>query len=122
MISFSNTKLVGRLGKDPDVRSTQNGKRVATLSVAVGLGYGDNRQTEWYTVVAWEKTAEFIENHLHKGDIVYVDGIFRSREWVTKDGENRRVFEIQARDVQGIYDTKNSGYEEITGDDGSLPF
>ncbi len=126
MISFSNTKIVGRLGKDPDIRETKNGKKVASLSIAVDIGWGAKRTTQWYNAVVWEGSADYAEDHLHKGDIVYVDGTFRSREYETSSGEKKTVWEVQARELQAIYGNSNASdliaAPDDEDDDEDLPF
>lgn len=121
MINISEMKIAGRLGKDPEGRTTQNGKRVTTFSVAVNLGYGDNRTTVWYDVVTWEKQAEFAEQYLHKGDLVYVSGVFKPREYEDRNGNKRQAWELTAREVQGET-MKQKDFERIDVDEGELPF
>ena len=64
MSGYINVTVVGNLGKDPEIRSTPSGKRVASFSIAVDQGYGENKKTEWVNVICWEKLAELSEKYL----------------------------------------------------------
>ena len=91
--------IVGRLGKEPEVRHLENGAAVANFSVATSETYKDRNtgerreQTEWHNVVLWRGLAEVAEKYLHKGDMVYVEGKLRTRSW-EKDGITRYTTEI----------------------------
>ncbi len=87
--------LVGYLGGDPDVRSTPNGKPVATFSVATSQKWRDrdgNRQekTEWHSVVCWERNAEVAGQYLTKGQLVHVEGRIETRSWEDKQTGDKR--------------------------------
>ena len=97
--------LVGNLGKDPEVRFTQNGRAVARFPVATSERWTDqdgNRQerTEWHNVVVWGKQAETCGQYLAKGRQVFVEGSIRSRQYDDKDGNKRYITEVIARDVR----------------------
>ena len=97
--------LVGRLGKDPEVRHLENGAVVASFSVATSERYKDregNRQekTEWHNISAWRYLAEFSEKYLNKGTLVYIDGKLKTRSWEDKEGNKRTTTEIVAQTVQ----------------------
>lgn len=103
--------LVGRMAGDPEVRYTQNGNCVASFSVAVDSGYGENKRTDFIPVVAWRKLAEVCGNNLTKGRRVLVEGSLNIRSYETQDGQKRRVTEVIAQNVEFL-DTKqtpNSG-------------
>lgn len=121
MINRCITIITGRLGKDPEIWETQSGKKKATLTVAVDFGWGDRRETEWFYIVVWDKTAEFADNYLHKGDIVSAQGAFRSREYES-NGDKKRVWELRATDLQAIYGRGNDDYPVVSEEDGDLPF
>ncbi len=98
--------IIGRLGRDPELRFTQGGQAVANFSVATtehwkGKDGEKNEKTEWHRIVAWGKTAEFCGEYLKKGRQVYVEGRLQTREW-EKDGQKRSTTEIVAQVVQGI--------------------
>jgi len=99
--------LVGRLGRDPELRYTQGGQAVANFTLATNE-YFNNRdgerqeRTEWHRVVTWGKQAEFCSNYLSKGRQIYVEGRLQTREWEDKAGEKRRTTEIVAMTVQAL--------------------
>lgn len=94
---INSIHLVGRLGQDPEVRYTANGKAVANLSIATKQG----QDTSWHRVVVWDKSAEFAGKYLHKGDMVYVSGRLEYRKW-EKNGEERISAEIVAHTLQAL--------------------
>ena len=92
--------LVGRLGKDPEVRNVNN-TSVASFSIATSESYKDKttgekkETTEWHNIVMWRGLAEVAQKYLHKGDLVYIEGKIKTRSW-EKDGVTRYVTEILA--------------------------
>lgn len=106
MASLNRVFLIGRLGKDPDVRYTADDQQVATMSVATDESYTSNGQkhekTEWHRVVAWGKTADFCARYLAKGRLVYVEGKLQTRKWADQSGAERYTTEILAARVQGL--------------------
>ena len=99
--------LVGRLGKDPELRYTQGGQPVASFTVATNERWttrdGEKQErTEWHRIVAWGKQAEFCGNYLSKGRQVYLEGRIQTREWEDKEGQKRWTTEIVAQTVQGL--------------------
>ena len=108
-MSFETTIIQGNLGKDPEMRFTPQGKAVTTFSVAVDRGYGENKQTVWYNVETWEKTAEACNQYLKKGSKVLVEGKVKAHAWVNKEtGDAMSQLRLTASTVRFI-DTKNSG-------------
>jgi single-strand DNA-binding protein len=99
MSGVNKAIIVGRLGKDPEVRHLENGAAVANFSVATSETYKDRNSgerkelTEWHNVVLWRGLAEVAEKYLNKGDMVYVEGKLRTRSW-EKDGVTRYTTEI----------------------------
>jgi len=92
--------LVGNLGKDPEMRATQDGTPVTTLSVATTESWTKDGQrqekTEWHKVICWGKLAEIAGKYLSKGRQVYIEGRIQTREWQEKSGALRRTTEIKA--------------------------
>jgi single-strand DNA-binding protein len=93
--------LIGNLGKDPEVRSLENGAMVAKFSLATGESYRDKEGnwqelTEWHDIVVWRTVAEKAEKSLKKGMTIYLEGKLTHRTWQDKDGNNRRTTEIVA--------------------------
>jgi single-strand DNA-binding protein len=91
--------IVGRLTRDPDVRYTQTGKAVASFSVAVDSGFGENKRADFIPVVVWEKLAEICGNNLTKGRRVLVEGRLQIRDY-EKDGQKRRAADVVAQNVE----------------------
>ncbi|MDI6825561.1 MAG: single-stranded DNA-binding protein [Bacillota bacterium] len=104
--------LVGRLGRDPELRILQNGTPVATFPLAVDRVWPDgnggwNRQTHWFNVVCWSKLAERVSDQFGKGSLVLVQGELQQRSWQTDKGEKRSVVEIRATLVRRMEFQKN---------------
>ncbi len=108
--SLNKVTLIGNLGADPEVRSTSNGGRVATVSLATGRqwkGANGERQekTAWHRVVFWnakgngQQLADLIERYCKKGDKLYVEGEIDYRTWQDKEGQTRYTTEINGREV-----------------------
>lgn len=97
--------LVGRLVRDPELRTTQSGKSVCDITIAVDkrIKPTDGSPTaDFFRVNCWEKTADFVANYLTKGRLVAVDGRLTSRKYTASDGTNREVVEVVAENVQGL--------------------
>jgi single-strand DNA-binding protein len=97
--------LIGRLGRDPEIRHTTSGTPVATFSLATDERWTDadgSRQvrTEWHNIVAWRKLAEICGQFLKKGRLVYIEGRIQTRDWDDRDGNKRRTTEIIASNMQ----------------------
>jgi single-strand DNA-binding protein len=106
--SLNKVMLIGNLGADPEVRSTNNGSRVATLSLATGrqwTGQSGEKQekTEWHRVVCWNnkgaQLADLAEKYMKKGDRIYVEGRIEYRTWEDREKQTRYVTEVIAREV-----------------------
>ncbi|HZX73774.1 MAG TPA: single-stranded DNA-binding protein [Cyclobacteriaceae bacterium] len=99
MSGVNKVILVGRLGKDPEVRNLENGATVANFTMATSESYkdkttGDKKEvTEWHNIVVWRSLAEIAAKYLHKGDLVYIEGKLRTRSW-EKEGVTRYTTEI----------------------------
>ena len=101
MSSLNKVQLIGRLGKDPEVRYTNDNIAVAKLAIATTESYKDKSGakqeiTEWHNVVCWRNLAEIAEKYLTKGKQVYIEGKLRTRNWEDKDGNKRYTTEIIA--------------------------
>jgi single-strand DNA-binding protein len=97
--------LVGRLGRDPEVKYTPSGAAVAKFSVATDEVFKDRsgeqqKHTEWHNIVAWNKLAEICGQYLTKGKQVYIEGSIRSRQWEDQAGNKRTSYEIIASRMQ----------------------
>ncbi|OGF66014.1 MAG: hypothetical protein A2Y62_06085 [Candidatus Fischerbacteria bacterium RBG_13_37_8] len=96
--------LVGRAGKDPEVRYTPSGTPVANFSLATTDFWNDasgkrQEKTEWHRIVAWTKLAEFCNQYVTKGMLLWVEGSIQSRTWQDRDGQQRTTYEIRAREI-----------------------
>ena len=105
--------LVGRLGKDPEVRHLENGATVANFSRATSETYKDKTTgekkeiTEWHNIVLWRGLADVASKYLHKGDMVYIEGKLRTRSW-EKDNITRYSTEVVG-DNMTMLSPKSSG-------------
>ena len=91
--------LVGNLGKDPEIRTLENGAKVAKFSIATNETYKNAQgekvtDTEWHNVVAWGKIADIVENYLTKGKEVAIEGKLTSRSYDDKEGNKRYITEV----------------------------
>ena len=94
-------ELFGNLGRDPESRYTPQGKMVTTVSVAVTMGYGDNKKTEWIKATLWEKNAELFHKLTQKGTMVWLSGTPKVSTWNGKDdGEAKAQMEITVREFR----------------------
>ncbi len=92
--------IIGKLGRDPEKRTTNTGKTVASFSVAVKGNSKDD--VTWFRVSCWEKSAEYVCEYLGKGRLVAVTGRMTSRKFTGSDGNEREIWEIVAGLVQGL--------------------
>ena len=115
MPTLNKVMIMGHMGGDPEVRSTQDGKSVANISIATTFGTGDNKKTEWHKVIVWEKSAEFVKEYCRKGDLVFVDGRIQTRSY-DKDGQKVYVTEIVASNLLKLSGKSEGGAEKNTDD------
>jgi len=106
--SVNKVILVGNLGRDPELRSTQDGTRIANLAVATSESWRDRvsgerkERTEWHRVVIFnERLAEIAEKYLKKGSKVYIEGALQSRKWTDNSGQERYTTEIVLQRFRG---------------------
>ena len=97
--------LVGRLGRDPELRYASSGMPIANLRIATDESYVDRdgnkvEKTEWHTVVVFQRAAENCANYLGKGSLVYVEGSLQTRKWQDQQGQDRYSTEVKAQRVQ----------------------
>ena len=107
--------IMGRLARDPELRQTTTGKNVASFRIACDRGRRDangQSQADWFDVVAWDRTAEFVCKYFQKGSLIIVDGRLQSRSYQDKAGNNRTAIEIVANNVNF------SGSKQDSGDTG----
>ena len=99
MSSLNKVIIIGNLGRDPEIRSMQNGDKVANLSLATSESWKDrdgNKQekTEWHRVVIFGKLAEICERYLKKGTKILVEGKLQTKKWVDQNGNDKYTTEI----------------------------
>lgn len=102
--SVNKVLLLGRLGKDPELKYTPSGAAVATFSIATDLAWKDQegnqkQQTDWHRIVAWRKTAEIASNYLKKGNQVYIEGRLQTRSWNDKNNVTHYMTEVIAENL-----------------------
>lgn len=140
--------LMGRLTKDPELRTTRSGATVASFSLAVDRDFKDKstgeKTTDFIDCIAWRNTAEFVSRYFSKGRMAVVVGSLQIRAWEDKDGNKRRTAEVIAESVyfgdskregdggqtytapsSGSYQPQSQsggGYDDLADDDGELPF
>ncbi|HLK13837.1 MAG TPA: single-stranded DNA-binding protein [Fimbriimonadaceae bacterium] len=104
-MSINRVVLVGRLTRDPELRTTQTGKSVCDFSIAVQKRIkpqDGSPDADFFRVTAWGQTADYVSTYLTKGRLVGLDGRLQSRKYQASDGQNREVVEIVADNVQGL--------------------
>ncbi|AOR29043.1 single-stranded DNA-binding protein [Formosa sp. Hel1_33_131] len=100
----NKVQLIGNLGNDPEIITLDSGKKLAKFSLATNEYYKDadgqkQTKTDWHNLVAWNKTAEIIENYVTKGKEIAVEGKLTSRSYETKEGEKRYITEVVVNEV-----------------------
>lgn len=123
---LNKVMLIGRLGKDPELKYTQGGMPIANFTVATDDSYTDkegNRveKTEWHRIVVFDRQAENCNNYLSRGSLVYVEGSLQTRKWQDQQGQDRYTTEIRARTVRFL-DRKGERQSAPTGEDGEAKF
>ena len=108
--SLNKATLIGNIGQDPEIRSTQNGGKVATFSLATtrtwnGAGGDRQEKTEWHRCVVWNTgtkgpgLADVVEKYVRKGEKLFVEGRIEYRQWQDKDNQTRYTTEINVREL-----------------------
>lgn len=114
--------IQGRVVKKPEMRVTQSGKPVASFTLAVERDYvaqGQDRETDFLDVVAWNQKAEVAGKYLDKGSMAVVDGRLQIRTWTDKEGNKRRSAEILADQIYFCGSRQSDGAAKISGAEGS---
>ncbi len=106
MAGINKVILIGRLGRDPEIRYTPGGAAVANFTMATSEEWRDKEtgekqeRTEWHRVVAWRRLGEICGEYLKKGSQVYIEGRLQTRDWEDRDGNKRYTTEIIAQNMQ----------------------
>ncbi|MFC2032732.1 single-stranded DNA-binding protein [Chloroflexota bacterium] len=135
MVSVNKMITIGNLGSEPEMRFTPSGKPVTTFSIATNWRYttpdGERREeTEWFTVVAWNRLAEQCNQFLSKGRLVYVEGRLRTHSWEGQDGQKHfrneivadRVIFLDRQTAAPLPEEKNEGVDTAELEPDDLPF
>lgn len=139
MAGVNKVILIGRLGRDPEVRYTPSGVAVANFSIATSEEWKDKdtgekqERTEWHKIVAWRRLGEICGEYLHKGKEVYIEGKLQTRPWEDRDGNKRYTTEVVANVMQMLgaagkegkvqsADNKFSAEEPVTVPEDEIPF
>ena len=124
MSSVNKALLIGNLGRDAEIKYTQNNVPVANFSVATSESWKDKQtdewqeKTEWHRVVAWRHLAERAEKYFKKGVQVYVEGTIETRKWTDKDGNDKYTTEIMAKQAFTLGRSEEGGKPAGVGDSG----
>lgn len=100
----NKVQLFGHLGMNPEVRTTENGRKMARMSLATHENYRNAqgewvRDTQWHNLIAWGKTAELVEKKLQKGSEVLIEGKLQHREYTDRSGVKRYITEVQVLEM-----------------------
>ena len=118
MAGINKVILVGRLGRDPEVRYTPNGVPVANFSIATSEEWKDKEtgekreRTEWHRIEAWRRLAEICGDYLNKGKQVYIEGKLQTDAWEDRDGSKRYTTKIVAQNMQMLDSSGKGGRAE----------
>ncbi|MDR2352862.1 MAG: single-stranded DNA-binding protein [Deltaproteobacteria bacterium] len=102
MASVNKVILVGRLGKDPEIRYTQTGKSLVSFTLATSERWAEEERTEWHRILMFEKLAETANTYLRKGDLCYLEGKIQSRSWEDQKGVKHNLVEIICNVMQKL--------------------
>ena len=125
MQSLNRTELIGRLGRQPDMRYTAEGHCVTKFSLATNrpVRAGADPETDWHQIVCWGRLAEVAGEYLDKGRLVYLAGRLAYRSWEGQDGQTRRATEIVASELILLDRRPDTETREAGGEtDDDLPF
>lgn len=128
MRGLNKVMIIGRLGRDPEMRYTPSGRPVTTFSVATSRSWttaeGERRiETEWFNVVAWGSLAEICKQHLLKGQVAYVEGRMQTRHWDDNEGNKHTSVELVANEMIMLSERRDND-EPVTemNEDDEYPF
>jgi single-strand DNA-binding protein len=118
--SLNKVMLIGNVGSEPEIRTTGGGKRVAKFSVATNRSFTDRsgqqqEKTEWHRCTAWDRIAEIIEQYVHKGDRIYVEGSIEYSQTEDEGGKPRYWTDIVVRDMVMLSGGGGGGMERGGG-------
>ena len=108
----NKVQLIGNVGNPPEIRNLDNGKKVASFSIATNEFFKNSKgekvqNTQWHTIVAWGNTAEIVEQFVGRGKEIAIEGKLTSRSYETNEGEKRYVTEVVANEILFLGNAKN---------------
>ncbi len=123
MKRLNKVQLIGNLGKDPEIRFTPEGKQVATFSMAVNRTFKNKEgesidDTQWFNIEAWTGLAKVVEDHLKKGDRIYIEGRLKTESY-EKEGETKYFTKVVVQEMIMLGSSRNGGAEQ---DEDDIPF
>lgn len=115
---LNKVMLIGRLGRDPEMRYTPSGRPVTTFSLATSRTWTDadgekHTETEWFNIVAWSSLAEICKQYLSKGQQVYIEGRLQTRNWEDSNGNHHSSVEVVANEMIILGDRKEQDMEQV---------
>jgi single-strand DNA-binding protein len=127
---LNKVMIIGRLGRDPEMRYTPSGRPVTTFSVATSRTWNTSEgekhvETEWFNVVAWSNLAEICKQFLTKGQQVYIEGRMQTRHWDDQEGNKHTSVEIVANEMIILGERREAGEtsaESESNEDEEFPF
>jgi single-strand DNA-binding protein len=119
--------IIGRLGRDPEMRYTPSGRPVTTFSVGTSRSWntaeGERRtEIEWFNVVAWSNLAEICKQYLAKDRLVYIEGRLQTRHWEDPEGNKHSSTEIVANEMIMLEDRRENNASDVEEDDDEIPY
>ena len=110
-MSINRVVLIGRLTRDPELRTTSTGKNVVEFSIAVNkrIKPQEGADADFFRIKAWGQTADYVNNYISKGRLVGVDGRLETRKWTDQNGANRETIEIVADNVNALDRPREEG-------------
>ncbi len=96
---LNTVALMGRLTREPELKTAQSGVSFATFGLAVDNGFGENKRTDFFEVVAWRKTGELAATYLQKGALIGLRGRLEQQRWQDDRGNNRSAVKVVAEDI-----------------------
>ncbi len=113
--SLNKVLIIGRLGRDPEMRFTPSGRPVTTFSVGTSRTWntadGERKtETEWFNIVAWSALAEICKQYLTKGQLVYIEGRLQTRHWEDSEGSKHNTIEIVANEMIMLDDRREGNH------------
>lgn len=121
---MNNVSLIGRLGRDPELKYTSGGKAITkfTLAVDAGKDHDGQPKTDWIDCTAFDKTAEIVATYARKGDRIGVSGSLHTRSYETQDGQRRKAYEVAAQRVDLLAPKREEGPAGEGDDEEEVPF